>query len=415
MTMAAIAVATFAWAAVASGGDLDRRFGKRGLINQSFAPLADDASASSISLFGDDRFVVAGRVATGNATGFGVARYTPKGKLDRSFSDDGLLVVPAGGFVNDVAVAALDDGRTAFVGGESPPGPDAPAEAEIVRLLPDGSPDSSLDGDGSVTVPLPAGDFFGDAATGPDGSAVIASTDGDSLRVARVGADGQLDLAFGEGGTRIVPLPGSDVVFGGISLAPDGRILVSAGAGDQSSKTDLYVARLTVAGALDPSFSGDGIASADVGRNDFGGELVTGRRGRVLVTDSLNRRQGLVRFGADGELDSGFGEDGAFVHPNSYGFTSNLDEDPEGVFTQGRKILLFTETSINTNRDDFLLLRVRPNGTLDRRFSGNGKARVDFGGNDGPYAGAVQSTGRILLAGYHDAAKLTFAIAGIRK
>ena len=405
-------------AGLALGDGLDRRFGDRGTIDQSFAPLAPDAAAGSISVLGDDRFIVAGIASDGMADGYALARYEPDGELDRTFSGDGLEVVPESASTGDVAVRALADDRTVIAGGVYPSA--GPREAVVTRLLPDGSPDTAYGSGGTARAPVGEDEYFGDAAIGPDGSAVFATIADAGLRVRRIDSAGTPDPAFGSGGVQTVDLPGPDIVFGGISLDANGRPVIAVGAGNQSGKTDLYVVRLDATGALDASFSGDGVTKADVGHNDLGGEVAFDPSGRLLVADSLNHRQGLVRFEANGTHDNGFGESGAFVHSSFYGFVSNVVDDPEGVVTQGKRIYLFTETGVGGGGDDFLLMSLRRNGTLDRSFSRDGKVRVDFGGIDGPYAGAVQSSGRVLLAGYHGEGgvnnpELTFAIAGFRR
>ena len=249
-------------AGLALGDGLDRRFGDRGTIDQSFAPLAPDAAAGSISVLGDNRFIVAGIASDGMADGYALARYEPDGELDRTFSGDGLEVVPESASTGDVAVRALADDRTVIAGGVYPSA--GPREAVVTRLLPDGSPDTAYGSGGTARAPVGEDEYFGDAAIGPDGSAVFATIADAGLRVRRIDSAGTPDPAFGSGGVQTVDLPGPDIVFGGISLDANGRPVIAVGAGNQSGKTDLYVVRLDATGALDASFSGDGVTKADV-------------------------------------------------------------------------------------------------------------------------------------------------------
>ena len=48
---------------------------------------------------------------------------------------------------------------------------------------------------------------------------------------------------------------------------------------------------------------------------------------------------------------------------------------------------------------DFALARYNPHGSLDTSFSGDGKRRTDFGGNDGANGVALQGDGKIVAAG----------------
>jgi hypothetical protein len=58
------------------------------------------------------------------------------------------------------------------------------------------------------------------------------------------------------------------------------------------------------------------------------------------------------------------------------------------------------------------LARLNTNGTLDTTFSGDGKVITSFGGDDLADAIAIQSNGKIVLAGWTDASgNIDFALA----
>lgn len=402
--------ATFALAA----GGLDRGFGDRGTIEEDFAPQAEGAAASSISILPDDRFIVAG--IADSQRQFAVARYTADGALDPTFSGDGraLYDEPSSSLISDVSVRSLADSRTVLSATVS--NLDSGAEEIVItRLLADGAPDPAFGTAGTTRTTYGPDEFPGDTAIAPD-SSVFALTQSDAgFHVRRFDPSGALDSTFGSGGLATVAVGARRLILGGISVDPDGRPVVSLG-----TAGDLHVIRLTARGAPDPAFAGDGIAVADVGRNDYGGDIAFDRRERLIVANSNNRRQSVVRFETDGTLDTSFGTNGAFSRPSSYGYISNVGDDPEGVVTDGNRVFLFAE-GFGRPDDDFHLTALRPNGELDRRFSGNGKITVDFGGTDGPYAGGVQSNGRVILAGYRGEgsgagnADLSFAIAGFRR
>ena len=48
---------------------------------------------------------------------------------------------------------------------------------------------------------------------------------------------------------------------------------------------------------------------------------------------------------------------------------------------------------------DFALARYNPDGSLDTSFSGDGKRRTDFGGDDEANGVALQADGRIVAVG----------------
>lgn len=106
----------------------------------------------------------------------------------------------------------LDDGRILLVGAAKDQGDDM----AVVRLLPDGSPDTGFGGDGRVTVPLDLGGEHNDVAHGaalqPDGALVLAgyaereSGGNSDIALARLLPDGELDPDFGFAGKAVITL-----------------------------------------------------------------------------------------------------------------------------------------------------------------------------------------------------------------
>ena len=98
----------------------------------------------------------------------------------------------------------------------------------LARYNPDGTIDSSFDGDGIVTTDF--GALSDDDARAlviePDGRIVVVGTAGEDIALARYMPDGKLDTTFGSGGTKITDL-GFDDVATGVALTPDGKIVIS--------------------------------------------------------------------------------------------------------------------------------------------------------------------------------------------
>jgi uncharacterized delta-60 repeat protein len=106
----------------------------------------------------------------------------------------------------------------------------------------------------------------------------------------------------------------------------------------------------------------------------------------------------------DGEFFTSFGNEGR----EQYGFAPDLDVVTSfagfvDVLAQPDGRLLVSATVGNTASDDFGVLRLHPNGTLDTNFGDQGQAIVpiDLGGNmnDVPTAILRQPNGRIVLCG----------------
>jgi uncharacterized delta-60 repeat protein len=133
----------------------------------------------------------------------------------------------------------------------------------MARYNPDGSLDSSFDGDGRVVLDVSSSSgwgLFADIALQPDGKIVAGGGHTFTAQgiVARYNADGSLDSSFGNGG--IFQHPDFAGPIGDVELQSDGRIVVS---GIQ----DWQVSRLNADGSLDTKFAGTGSLHVTSGAN----------------------------------------------------------------------------------------------------------------------------------------------------
>ena len=126
-----------------------------------------------------------------------------------------------------------------------------------------GSLDPSFSGDGIVITDLLGSDYGEDVAAGPGGTVVVAGTrnsygDNPDFAVVRYLSDGSLDRSFDGDGIAITPFTGDGTYAAALAIQDDGKILVTGTSGAYGD-TSLTVVRYTAAGALDTTFSGDGI------------------------------------------------------------------------------------------------------------------------------------------------------------
>jgi uncharacterized delta-60 repeat protein len=234
-----------------SDGTLDPTFGTGGQVAVDFGASAGFLSAAGLAVGPDGKVVV---VSSGNysAPTVTVVRLTASGQLDPTFDGDGRQQVefdltdqPDSASGVDVAVTA--DGKI-LVGGTATElrttwtvgDPPARSAFAVARLNPDGSLDTTFDGDGVqfVGFDLGAGSttgFLSDLALTPDGGVLLAgsATAGGEYYgrgvAAKLTAAGQLDPAFGAGG-RLAPAFDSRATvtaFGAAAVRPDGRFLLA--------------------------------------------------------------------------------------------------------------------------------------------------------------------------------------------
>lgn len=198
-------------------------------------------------------------------------------------------------------------------------------------LLSAGDLDPTFGSGGKVLAGLAASGF--DHATSAvvldSGKIVVAGrfihVDGSGLgfSLARFNADGSLDTTFGDGGFTYLEQNTADQDFGQLALDDQGRILVAtevwapAGHGD-----DFGLLRFTADGQLDTSFGDGGIVHTDVAGQDQVRTLTLRADGKIVVSGETRAHPGdnsgltdgmigvVIRYNPDGSLDSSFGGDG---------------------------------------------------------------------------------------------------------
>ncbi len=206
---------------------------------------------------------------------------------------------------------------------------------------------------------------------------------------------GALDPTFGTSGASFVDFPQASTDSArGVAVQADGKIVV-AGTG----RMGFTVVRYNADGSLDSSFDGRGRVTQSLGSTDQEAYAVALQvDGKILVAGRPSGVGGtatggfaLLRLNADGTPDAGFGVQGKVVTPAA---SSGEAAYAVALQTDGKIVAVGESTS------DFAVVRYTSQGTLDTTFNGNGRAVVSLtAGNDVAYAVAVQPDGRILVAG----------------
>jgi uncharacterized delta-60 repeat protein len=293
------------------------------------------------------------------------------GSLDLTFSGDGRLVSDLGrGDSRGTAVVRQPNGRLIVVGSRADRyfGIGSVRDFAIARYNADGSPDTSFSGDGRQSTAVSAQDDHATAAAlQSDGRLVVAGSavgDDSDFAVARYRADGTIDGSFAHGGVRLTDVSELDDASG-VAVAADGRIVV-VGTVVSGSQSDIAVARYDASGALDTTFSDDGIQTTDLGGVDRAAGVVLGIDGTIVVAATAQGNLfSVVRYASDGSLDSTFSDDGiqtTNVHPPHGGWAGGiaLASDNRVVVTGG------------TSLSEIAVVRYDTDGSLDATFSDDG-------------------------------------------
>jgi uncharacterized delta-60 repeat protein len=380
-----------------TAGFLDQTFGTGGVVTTSFGP-ADDI-AQSIAIQADGKLVVAGYDYSGN--NFAVARYEPNGTLDPSFGTGGKVETAFGGIAASAwGVAIQADGKI-VAAGRTYDGTNT--DFAVARYDADGTLDPSFGNGGKVTTNFQNTNNGAYAVTiQPDGKIVVAGQSGigspSVFAVARYNADGTPDTTFDGNGRVTINFGGTDDGALGVALQPDGKIVLAGKA--VGINYDFGIARLNPDGALDTTFNGTGWE-----RTDFGGTLDVARSvaiqsdGKIVLagfTQPGGRTDfALARYDSNGSLDGSFNGTGRVV--TSIGPT---DDEANNVAVQPDGKIIAIGQSSNGSNYDFALARYNADGTLDPMFGNDGTQTTAIGPGNAIAAGlALQPDGKIVLAG----------------
>jgi uncharacterized delta-60 repeat protein len=222
------------------------------------------------------------------------------------------------------------------------------------------------------------------------------------LAVARYNTDGSLDRTFGHGGIVTASI-GKFTSGAALVRQPDGKLVVACVSGtDNSSKLTLM--RYTGDGGLDPAFGHSGIVTTAVGGgitlNAISALLVRQPDGKLVAFTAGYRHADsyfvLVRYKADGTLDSGYGHGGVVttrINTFDY-FPSAIVQQPDG------KLVAAAGTSSAQTWGGIVLVRYNPDGSLDNSFGHGGTVTAKGTTDNDTYAGlALLGHGDLVAAG----------------
>lgn len=256
-------------------GTLDTNFGTNGYVftgTPTFEPDPSQESLDSIIVAPDDTIITSGEItAQGNApysySSGAIWKYHTDGTRDRTFASNGVYRTAYTGFdfggrVDDLVVES--NGKISGAGTYALSHTGQRAHF-IVRLNPDGTYDTTLDGDGFLRfVPngyttYNTGSYIREITLDQAGNYVVAA--GLYIHtgnyVFRLFSDGTFDTSFGANGTYSFP----DFTAKSIRFQSDGAIVLGGdvGADITVASRHIGVARLLPDGTRDTTFGSGGI------------------------------------------------------------------------------------------------------------------------------------------------------------
>ncbi|MFN9914245.1 MAG: delta-60 repeat domain-containing protein, partial [Pirellulaceae bacterium] len=150
-----------------------------------------------------------------------------------------------------------------------------------------------------------------------------------------------------------------------------------------------------------PTFlSGDGIVTTEIGPSVDDGKSVTVQPdGKIVVagfvSNGITDDFALVRYNADGSLDTSFGTGGKVATA----IGTSIDQGWSVTIQPDGKIVV-AGWAANGSNDAFALVRYNAEGSLDTSFGTGGKVTTPVGtGADYGYSVTIQPDGKIVVAG----------------
>lgn len=369
----------------------------------TFSPGATGSRSAAIHIAsndGDENPYHVALSGTGTTSGGG-----SPGALDITFGSGGKVTFSRSSEDSVSSMALESDGRV-LVGGST--WGTSNSDFALIRCLADGAPDSAFGSGGWVNTDFGGQDSGASVAVQSDDRILLAGTAYDSVwtsgnfALARYLTNGSLDTTFGSGG-KVVTSVGSGNSFGtAIALQSDGRILVAGGAYN-GVNYDFALVRYLANGALDSNFGTGGKVLTAIGSDTDSGEAVAVQRNGKIVVAGRSRigsyyEFSVACFNSDGSLDGTFGNGGKVT--TSIGST---DDFGQSLALQSDGRILVSGIAKNGSAAGVGLARYQTNGTLDNSFGTGGVVYTP----KGQYLGeechlAIQNDGCIVVTSHRD-------------
>jgi uncharacterized delta-60 repeat protein len=327
--------------------------------------------------------------------------------LDPGFGAGGLVTTGLGDYPNALSerpsggVAVQPDGKIVAI-----PSWFISTNFLLVRYNSDGSLDASFGAGGIAGVNLRVGLFTTALLLQPDGKIVVTGyqflNDQDDIVLIRYNTDGSVDTSFGVSG-KVVTDFGADEEPYAVARQADGKIVV---AGDTlfvnpatgSVVRGFLLVRYNADGSLDTGFGAGGkVETAIPGTQSsiaFG--VAIQPDGKIVATGDGAGVIPFARYNTDGSLDASFGVGGSTVFNDNHGY---LEASALALQADGKFVV--AGLRVDSPPQPVMVLRFNTNGSVDSGFGANGIASAQFvaGNQERAFAIALQPDGKIVAVG----------------
>ena len=385
--------------------------GTAGVVSANLTGGGDDIFNDTIYL-SDYNMLSVGYSRTNNSADYKLAvrKYSGVGTLVSSFGTAGAFNGPVAGCPNHgngLKAFEESDGKITIV--SECINASVQGRLALIRLTAAGALDTSFDSDGIKILDLIPGFTVNikDAARDSSGRYYVGGykdlTGGswDSF-LARLTTAGDLDATFATGGVFTTSQSSTQEVINGIVVASSGAVFATGRASQAEGAWTVF--KLTSSGALDSSFSGDGIVDVNIspGSPDVGNSIDMMPDGNVVVAGESNGYMALAKIDAvTGAYDPTFGTAGV-VHATAINPAGMTSVTKVKVDDYNNVVALGYSYDTGASRYDYLVARYTTAGALDTVFnSGTGYKTYQLDTVEAkPRSISVDILGRYIIGGY---------------
>ena len=357
-------------------------------------PMSPQQDVPDMVALGNGDIVVAGTASstiTVNGGQLAVSELLPNGRLDPGFGDGGVELT--GVKLQPWQLLAQPDGKILILGPSRAPGTQVPVVTrfpvwQLLRLLPDGTPDPSF-GRGGLRivsgVQVPSENSAQTLAPGlePDGDIILPTVIGrpfspeTTAGLVRLHPDGSRDTSFGNAGVLRLP-----ALLEALSFGSDGAIVAV-----MSLSSGPALMRLTADGSVDPNFNAGSVLQLPA----YGVDSLIVQAGGAIEMHGYPFSNTLIdtriwRYTSSGALDSGWGSDGMvdLGPPHDGGLDQLLPASDGGSLYVTTGVSAFSLTS--SGNSSVSILRFSTGGQIDPATAGPEGLLVSLPFGGGSYA-----------------------------
>jgi uncharacterized delta-60 repeat protein len=319
-------------------GSIDSSYGTNGA---TYSPTSlGIVGGYSIAIQPDGKTILAGVNGTTNAYKFIVFRYDTTGAPDLTFGFNGYLLVDfnVGTSGNDNPKSILvKDNNTIYIAGDCANG--ANQDFAIAKIV-NGNLDFTFGTNGMATFDFSSGNDYGTGiAWRGNGNIVVGgkSNNGSDFDFAMLSVDtnGILDNSFGVNGKLRIDYNGVDNFCEDIEVNKSGKILLT---GPSDNSQDITVSQFNDDGSIDSLFGTNGVVFTNFNGSDASTCIAIQNDGKIVVAGQSGNGGGnkfmIVRYLSEGALDTSFSVDGIVATfaglTGSSAYTEDLLIQPDG-------------------------------------------------------------------------------------